>query len=163
MFSSAPSTSSASFSSASSDALGMPLGFNYCTVLSLANALRHSLGCSVFRGLGLSDLFRLLLLPDRPLSFQFSFHHPYSSSMRRLIVSCDGTWQSALYQEDPRKYTNITRLDSSFNRQDTRHSPPIEQIKLYVPGLGTGQELMIGAMSVRSSRVSQRRSGTATD
>ncbi|GAA5962409.1 hypothetical protein JCM3765_004284 [Sporobolomyces pararoseus] len=67
--------------------------------------------------------------------------------MRRLIVCCDGTWQSALFQENPDRLTNISRLYAAINRQDERQTPPIEQVKLYVPGPGTGTELVAGVVS----------------
>lgn len=68
--------------------------------------------------------------------------------MRRLIVACDGTWQAAQFQSDPRKLTNIARLFTAINRQDQRQTPPIEQVKLYIAGPGTGQELVAGVISV---------------
>ncbi|GAA5903520.1 T6SS phospholipase effector Tle1-like catalytic domain-containing protein [Sporobolomyces salmoneus] len=67
--------------------------------------------------------------------------------MRRLIVCCDGTWQSAVFQQDPERLTNISRLCTAISRQDTRTSPPIEQIKLYIPGPGTGEEMIMGVVS----------------
>jgi len=68
--------------------------------------------------------------------------------MRRLIVAADGTWQAAQFQSDPRKLTNISRLFTAITRQDKRQNPPIEQVKLYVAGPGTGQEIVAGVISV---------------
>ncbi|GAA6014136.1 hypothetical protein JCM11491_004116 [Sporobolomyces phaffii] len=67
--------------------------------------------------------------------------------MRRLVICCDGTWQTALFQPDLARLTNISRLHNAITRQDGRHSPPIEQVKLYMPGPGTGQELVLGVAS----------------
>jgi len=93
--------------------------------------------------------FLRLRAPRAESSWLPSPTSPYSlCTMRRLIVCADGTWQSALFQDDPEKLTNISRIFTAINRQDTRQTPPIEQVKLYLPGVGTGEELMIGAVSV---------------
>ncbi|ORY89726.1 hypothetical protein BCR35DRAFT_323810 [Leucosporidium creatinivorum] len=66
--------------------------------------------------------------------------------MRRLIVLADGTWQDADYQPDPDMLTNVSRFARALLVRDTRTSPPTEQIKLYTPGIGTGQESLLGAV-----------------
>ncbi|GAA5864139.1 hypothetical protein JCM1840_000713 [Sporobolomyces johnsonii] len=67
--------------------------------------------------------------------------------MRRLIVCCDGTWQSALYQTDSSMLTNISRLYTAIERRDTANDSPVEQLKLYLPGVGTGEELAVGIVA----------------
>ncbi|GAA5987317.1 hypothetical protein JCM10908_001906 [Rhodotorula pacifica] len=66
--------------------------------------------------------------------------------MKRLFVLCDGTWETALYQTDERSLTNIARIANAILPQDHRTNPPTTQLKLYLPGLGTGEELLVGAM-----------------
>ncbi|GAA5935893.1 T6SS phospholipase effector Tle1-like catalytic domain-containing protein [Sporobolomyces koalae] len=68
--------------------------------------------------------------------------------MRRLVVCCDGSWQSAYFQDNPRKLTNIARICNAICRQDDRQAKPIEQVKLYLPGPGTGQSLLVGTVEV---------------
>ncbi|GAA6063563.1 hypothetical protein JCM10212_004494 [Sporobolomyces blumeae] len=67
--------------------------------------------------------------------------------MRRLIVCFDGTWFSSLFEPDARRLSNIARLHTAIGRRDGRVDPPIEQLKLYVEGVGTGQELVEGLAS----------------
>ncbi|GAA6058938.1 hypothetical protein JCM10212_002890 [Sporobolomyces blumeae] len=66
--------------------------------------------------------------------------------MRRLVVCCDRTWQSAYFQPDSRALTNVARLFTAIDRQDPRR-PDVQQVKLYVSGLGTGQELVVGVVA----------------
>ncbi|GAA5960630.1 hypothetical protein JCM8115_001774 [Rhodotorula mucilaginosa] len=66
--------------------------------------------------------------------------------MKRLFVLCDGTWESALYQTDEHSLTNIARLANAILPEDRRTKPPTTQLKLYLPGLGTGEELLVGAV-----------------
>lgn len=67
--------------------------------------------------------------------------------------------------------TNVSRFARALLVRDTRTSPPVEQIKLYTPGIGTGQESLLGAVQgalgtvgsvsrsfQRSSRTDPRRS-----
>lgn len=54
---------------------------------------------------------------------------------KRLIVCCDGTWQSSLGEDSGKPQTNVTRLARSL-KQIT--SDGTNQIVLYHPGLGTG-------------------------
>ena len=70
--------------------------------------------------------------------------------MRRLIVCCDGTWQSAVFQQDSARLTNIARIHTAVNRLDERTTPPIQQVKLYIPGPGTGEEMVVGVVAVRT-------------
>lgn len=55
---------------------------------------------------------------------------------KRLIVACDGTWQSADTgaPQDPTNVTNLCRA-LSYNVPGKN---AIEQIVLYQPGVGTG-------------------------
>ncbi|GAA5871769.1 hypothetical protein JCM16303_000859 [Sporobolomyces ruberrimus] len=64
--------------------------------------------------------------------------------MRRLIVCCDGTWESELFTDDARRLTNIARIYAAIEMRDSRKHPAIEQLKLYVEGVGTGEELLVG-------------------
>lgn len=54
--------------------------------------------------------------------------------------------QDADYQPDPDMLTNVSRFARALLVRDTRTSPPTEQIKLYTPGIGTGQESLLGAV-----------------
>ncbi|GAA6017662.1 hypothetical protein JCM8202_000369 [Rhodotorula sphaerocarpa] len=66
--------------------------------------------------------------------------------MKRIIVLCDGTWETALFQSGNASLTNIARLASAILPQDARSVPPIPQVKLYLPGIGSGEEAIIGAV-----------------
>ncbi|BGP56355.1 hypothetical protein JCM8202v2_003973 [Rhodotorula sphaerocarpa] len=68
--------------------------------------------------------------------------------MKRIIVLCDGTWETALFQSGNASLTNIARLASAILPQDARSVPPIPQVKLYLPGIGSGEEAIIGAVKV---------------
>ncbi|GAA5907002.1 hypothetical protein JCM6882_000027 [Rhodosporidiobolus microsporus] len=65
--------------------------------------------------------------------------------MKRLIVGVDGTWQTALHQTHPANLSNITRLVTALETVDQRGKTPIAQLKLYIPGVGTGEEVATGA------------------
>ena len=65
-------------------------------------------------------------------------------------------WESALYQTDEHSLTNIARLANAILPEDRRTKPPTTQLKLYLPGLGTGEELLVGAVKVRYFTVSSR-------
>jgi hypothetical protein len=62
-------------------------------------------------------------------------------------------WESALYQTDEHSLTNIARLANAILPEDRRTKPPTTQLKVYLPGLGTGEELFVGAVKVRKSSV----------
>ncbi|GAA6023388.1 hypothetical protein JCM10207_002530 [Rhodosporidiobolus poonsookiae] len=64
--------------------------------------------------------------------------------MKRLIICCDGTWQSALFQPKDVQLTNIARLSTALETFDSRTSPPVPQLKLYLEGIGTGEGLTTG-------------------
>ncbi|GAA5915959.1 uncharacterized protein JCM6883_001066 [Sporobolomyces salmoneus] len=64
--------------------------------------------------------------------------------MRRLIVCCDGSWESEFFQDDSRMSTNIARLYNALDLSDSRKESRIEQLKLYIEGVGTGEELLVG-------------------
>ncbi|GAA5852911.1 hypothetical protein JCM8547_004732 [Rhodosporidiobolus lusitaniae] len=67
--------------------------------------------------------------------------------MKRLIIGCDGTWQSALYQPSPSNLSNVVRLLTAINSSSapSPNTCPIPQLKLYVSGPGTGEEVAAGA------------------
>lgn len=65
-------------------------------------------------------------------------------------------WESALYQTDEHSLTNIARLADAILPEDRRTKPPTTQLKLYLPGLGTGEELFVGAVKVRSFKIASR-------
>ncbi|BGP17056.1 hypothetical protein JCM10213_000306 [Rhodosporidiobolus nylandii] len=65
--------------------------------------------------------------------------------MKRIVIGVDGTWQSALHQQHPADLSNISRLLTAVDSLDNRQSPPVPQIKLYIPGVGTGEEVAAGA------------------
>lgn len=91
--------------------------------------------------------------PRGPLSrlYPLSNRLTLDTAMRRLIVCCDGTWQSAVFQQDSARLTNIARIHTAVNRLDERATPPIQQVKLYIPGPGTGEEMVIGVVAVSFS------------
>ncbi|BGP32917.1 hypothetical protein JCM10296v2_004702 [Rhodotorula toruloides] len=62
--------------------------------------------------------------------------------MRRIVVCCDGTWESALFQTNERMITNVGRIIGAIERTDNRG---MEQIKMYFPGLGTGEQVFEAA------------------
>lgn len=65
---------------------------------------------------------------------------------KRLIVCCDGTWQSsvALERNVP---SNVTRLARSFVREDDRNPNDVwEQIVYYDAGIGSGEIATIEAI-----------------
>ena len=49
--------------------------------------------------------------------------------------------------------TNIARLADAILPEDRRTKPPTMQLKLYLPGLGTGEELFVGAVKVGSVKI----------
>lgn len=63
-------------------------------------------------------------------------------------------WESALYQTHEHSLTNIARLADAILPEDRRTRPPTTQLKLYLPGLGTGEELFVGAVKVLNYSVS---------
>ncbi|GAA5962011.1 hypothetical protein JCM21900_002797 [Sporobolomyces salmonicolor] len=67
--------------------------------------------------------------------------------MRCLIICCDGTWHSALYQTESSMLTNISRLYTAIERRGMAYDLPVEQLKLYLPGVGTGEELAGGIVA----------------
>ncbi|KPV77776.1 uncharacterized protein RHOBADRAFT_41774 [Rhodotorula graminis WP1] len=66
--------------------------------------------------------------------------------MRRIVVCCDGTWESALFQTRTVMLTNVTRLANAIKLRDERGSG-CEQVSLYLPGLGTGEATLEGALT----------------
>lgn len=54
--------------------------------------------------------------------------------------------QDAEFQSDPDMLTNISHLARSLLNRDNRTSAPIEQVKLYVPGIGTDEQLGLGVI-----------------
>ncbi|BGP25419.1 hypothetical protein Rt10032_c04g2002 [Rhodotorula toruloides] len=65
--------------------------------------------------------------------------------MRRIVVCCDGTWESALFQTNERMLTNVGRICDGIERTDIRRHQAVEQIKTYFPGLGTGEQVFEAA------------------
>ncbi|BGP08921.1 hypothetical protein JCM10049v2_004772 [Rhodotorula toruloides] len=65
--------------------------------------------------------------------------------MRRIVICCDGTWESALFQTNEIMLTNIGRVCNAIERTDTRQHEAVEQIKMYFPGLGTGEQIFEAA------------------
>lgn len=55
------------------------------------------------------------------------------------------------FQSDSRRSTNIARLYNAIDRVDSRTSVRIEQIKLYIDGVGTGEEVVRGLVDVSQS------------
>lgn len=53
-----------------------------------------------------------------------------------------------MFQSGNASLTNIARLASAILPQDARSVPPIPQVKLYLPGIGSGEEAIIGAVKV---------------
>ncbi|GAA6057860.1 hypothetical protein JCM3770_002726 [Rhodotorula araucariae] len=66
--------------------------------------------------------------------------------MRRIIVCADGTWESAFFQTRDDMLTNVGRLVNAINARDDRDGA-VEQVKYYLPGLGTGEETLQGALT----------------
>ncbi|KAK9451279.1 uncharacterized protein V1518DRAFT_408134 [Limtongia smithiae] len=56
--------------------------------------------------------------------------------MKRLIILCDGTWQSTL-SWSPQETSNIARIARALKTLDDRHGGSIPQVVYYQPGLGT--------------------------
>ncbi|GAA6064168.1 hypothetical protein JCM10212_002990 [Sporobolomyces blumeae] len=67
--------------------------------------------------------------------------------MKRLIVLCDGTLEDADAEQDTSLYTNIGRLSRAILEEDKRGSIPVEQIKLYLGGVGTEDGKVVGLVS----------------
>ncbi|GAA5824547.1 hypothetical protein JCM11251_000469 [Rhodosporidiobolus azoricus] len=65
--------------------------------------------------------------------------------MKRLIVGVDGTWQTALHQSHPANLSNVARLLTALESVDHRSAKSIVQLKLYISGIGTGEEIATGA------------------
>jgi uncharacterized protein (DUF2235 family) len=63
---------------------------------------------------------------------------PTSSEPKRIIVCCDGTWQSATSGLDSTP-SNVTRLSRSLARAGTDTNGKVwQQVVYYDPGVGTG-------------------------
>jgi len=60
-----------------------------------------------------------------------------TTSYKRLIICCDGTWQDGIVKKHRWQYSNVLKLARCLNHDDTRHSPPIPQIVFYQSGVGT--------------------------
>ncbi|GAA5935097.1 T6SS phospholipase effector Tle1-like catalytic domain-containing protein [Sporobolomyces koalae] len=71
--------------------------------------------------------------------------------MKRLVILCDGTLEDADAQLDPDLYTNIGRLSRAILEEDQRPNPnketEIEQIKMYLGGVGTEDGKVGGLVS----------------
>jgi len=72
--------------------------------------------------------------------------------MKRLIILCDGTLEDADAEPNTRLYTNIGRLSRAIKEEDKRAlnggQQEIEQIKLYLGGVGTEDGKVGGLVSV---------------
>ncbi|KZS95997.1 hypothetical protein SISNIDRAFT_451651 [Sistotremastrum niveocremeum HHB9708] len=62
---------------------------------------------------------------------------PKTTSYKRIIVCCDGTWQDGIVKKHRWQYSNVLKLARCLNHEDTRHDPPIPQIVFYQSGVGT--------------------------
>ncbi|GAA5909308.1 T6SS phospholipase effector Tle1-like catalytic domain-containing protein [Sporobolomyces salmoneus] len=67
--------------------------------------------------------------------------------MKRLIILCDGTLEDADSEQETRLYTNIGRLPRAIKEEDKRNGTEIEQIKLYLGGVGTEDGKVGGLVS----------------
>ncbi|GAA5829173.1 hypothetical protein JCM3766R1_001006 [Sporobolomyces carnicolor] len=71
--------------------------------------------------------------------------------MKRLVILCDGTLEDADSEPDTRLYTNIGRLSRAIKEEDKRgtdqNQHEIEQIKLYLGGVGTEDGKVGGLVS----------------
>lgn len=81
--------------------------------------------------------------------------------MKRLVILCDGTLEDADSEPDTRLYTNIGRLSRAIKEEDKRgtdqNQHEIEQIKLYLGGVGTEDGKVGGLVSVGSAPFLSRR------
>lgn len=72
---------------------------------------------------------------------------------KRLVVCCDGTWNSA---DGVQEFTNVVRIARAVRPHDARVEPEIAQIVHYQAGVGTGgdavQHLVGGAVGMGLSR-----------
>ena len=55
--------------------------------------------------------------------------------MKRLIVTCDGTWKD---DEDPGRHSNVAKIHRLIAREDAAGT---RQVKTYLPGVGTGSRI----------------------
>jgi uncharacterized protein (DUF2235 family) len=60
-------------------------------------------------------------------------------AMKRLVVCCDGTWNSA---DSGAGYTNVSRLAWAIQPADTRDGKDITQIVFYQSGVGTEGDIV---------------------
>ncbi|GAA5876641.1 hypothetical protein JCM16303_003608 [Sporobolomyces ruberrimus] len=67
--------------------------------------------------------------------------------MKRLVILCDGTLEDADAEKDTQLYTNIGRLSRAIKEEDKRNGKEIEQIKLYLGGVGTEDGKVGGLVS----------------
>lgn len=72
---------------------------------------------------------------------------------KRLVVCCDGTWNSADAAQD---FTNVVRIARAASPYDARVEPAVPQIVYYQAGVGTGgdavQHVVGGALGMGLSR-----------
>ena len=66
-----------------------------------------------------------------------------------LTLSLARRWESALFQTRPDMLTNVARLANAVEHRDERGAR-CRQVSLYLPGLGTGEETLEGALTVHS-------------
>lgn len=136
--------------------LSLSLSLLLFTVLPTFDLLRHVFQIGLdHRVLGLSvDVTRTSSLskqaPHPPPSssssfFSLSSHLLCKETMKRLIILCDGTLEDADSEPNPQLYTNIGRLSRAIKELDDRNGTSIEQIKLYLGGVGTEDSTAIGA------------------
>jgi len=62
------------------------------------------------------------------------------STIKRLIVLCDGTWKSS-DSGQPEYATNVTLLSRALDCVDQRTGNDVQQIVYYQAGLGSGELL----------------------
>lgn len=75
--------------------------------------------------------------------------------MKRLVILCDGTLEDADAEPSVQLYTNIGRLSRAIKEMDHSSSAsgsnggePVEQIKMYLGGVGSEDGKVGGLVSV---------------
>lgn len=75
--------------------------------------------------------------------------------MKRLVILCDGTLEDADAEPSVQLYTNIGRLSRAIKEMDHSSSAsasnggePVEQIKMYLRGVGSEDGKVGGLVSV---------------
>jgi len=146
--------------------LSESVSFSYFWFLSFSllhlSPLSHFTPLRYPSPIALPSRLALLCLPH-PFPSNRPSPDPPTFSMKRLIILCDGTLEDADAEPSTQLYTNIGRLSRAIKEMDhsssatgTNGGEPVEQIKMYLGGVGSEDSKVGGLVSVSFSDPFQR-------